>query len=113
MNKPLPECKNWKKYRVCKKYVTDSCEFNHQDDRKECPFYAKGFCIKNFFECPFKHVEKKICMNYALGFCPLGPKCENDHVKSVVSLSDETLESLANFPQSENYKDFKFYTKKG
>jgi len=31
---------------------------------------------------------KKICENYLLGFCPLGPNCEDYHLKGMLNPED-------------------------
>ena len=54
------------------------CMYRHVDpeeNRKECPWYARGFC-KHGPKCRNKHVKKKKCPNYMAGFCPEGPKCK-------------------------------------
>lgn len=56
-------------------------------------------------ECSFNHFYKKICENYVYGFCPKGPECEKEHVKTVIADIDVTLKQLANFPEEENYID--------
>uniref|UniRef100_A0A2K5RBQ8 Cleavage and polyadenylation specificity factor subunit 4 n=1 Tax=Cebus imitator TaxID=2715852 RepID=A0A2K5RBQ8_CEBIM len=81
----------------------DPCKFLHQCDltrMPECCFYSRvlgfsGDCSSN--ECPFLHVKRALksrdcpwspglckychvprimCLNYLVGFCPKGPKCQ-------------------------------------
>ena len=44
------------------------------------------------------HVQKVICQNYMMGFCPKGPKCEKEHIKSLIPDNMLSLGMLANFP---------------
>ena len=44
------------------------------------------------------HVQREICQNFALGFCPDGPYCSKQHVKSLVPPTQISLAKLANFP---------------
>lgn len=39
------------------------------------------------------------------GFCPKGPECDKEHVKSVIADNETTLKILANFADSENWAD--------
>lgn len=72
---------------------------------EECPYYERGFCKHKFLQCSFGHLHRKICANYMIGFCPKGPNCELEHVKSVIAESEWTLKDLANFSDEENHSD--------
>ena len=47
---------------------------------KDCPWYDRGFC-RHGSVCKNRHVRRIVCMNYLLGFCPLGIKCHQKHPK--------------------------------
>ena len=72
---------------------------------EECPYYERGMCKLGIFPCGLGHFPKRVCINYSHGFCPKGPNCEFEHVKSVIADSDLALMILANFPESENLTD--------
>lgn len=48
-----------------------------------------------------------------LGFCPDGPNCELQHVKSLLQPSDLKLSILANFPLQEDWTDGKMHMRSG
>ncbi|KAG4303486.1 hypothetical protein PCANB_000155 [Pneumocystis canis] len=81
-------CKHWLR-GLCKK--GDQCEFLHEYNLKkmpECRFFAKhGFC-SNGEECLYLHIDpdSKVgsCAWYAMGFCPLGPNCQQKHVRKTL-----------------------------
>jgi cleavage and polyadenylation specificity factor subunit 4 len=78
---------------------------------ERCPYYDRCFCkLGNFgfglySECQFLHTpgEQRICPNYLLGFCPLGPECPDFHLKSLLNPKDIQLSVLANFPPELNW----------
>jgi hypothetical protein len=74
---------------------------------EDCPYHERGFCKLGIYQCGLGHAPypTKICPNYAIGFCPKGPNCELEHVKSIVADTDLTLMTLANFPPSEDWVD--------
>ena len=53
------------------------------------------------------HVQRDICANYTLGFCPLGPNCDKEHVKSLLKGVEGplSLTKLANFPIEMDWVD--------
>ncbi|KTW27861.1 cleavage polyadenylation factor RNA-binding subunit YTH1 [Pneumocystis jirovecii RU7] len=81
-------CKHWLR-GLCKK--GDQCEFLHEYNLKkmpECRFFAKhGFC-SNGEECLYLHIDpdSKVgsCPWYIMGFCPLGPKCSQKHIRKTL-----------------------------
>jgi len=82
----IPPCKWWQKEGRCAK--GEECYYRHispMEDKKaeECPYYERGFC-KGGNRCYFQHIYRKICEDYAYGFCPKGPECEKHHPKSVI-----------------------------
>ena len=72
---------------------------------EECPYYERGFCKFKPINCGLAHMFRKICPNYVIGFCPKGPECELEHIKSIISDASLTLTALANFPEEENWAD--------
>jgi len=77
----MPICQFWSKYGDCTN--GEKCQFRHispEDERKECEWYNRGNC-KWGSQCYHKHVRKKLCENYYLGFCPNGPVCPYGHPK--------------------------------
>lgn len=78
--------------------------------QEHCPYFQRGFCKLSFEYCPFYHDDsQRICVNYFLGFCPEGPNCPNEHVKSSLSPHDLSLSALAYFPQEDNWIDSKMH----
>ena len=45
-----------------------------------------------------------VCKDYIAGFCPFGPNCKKDHLKSVIIPEQCSLKQLANFPDNEEYR---------
>jgi hypothetical protein len=39
------------------------------------------------------------------GFCPKGPNCDKEHIKTIIADNDTTLMILANFPVEEEWAD--------
>lgn len=72
---------------------------------EECPYYERGFCKLGGLQCPLAHSFTKVCVDYTLGFCPKGPLCEQQHIKSMISDTELALSILANFPEAENWTD--------
>ena len=50
-------------------------------------------------------MNRKICENYAIGFCPDGPNCTLAHIQCVILDSECKLSALANFPENEEWFD--------
>mmetsp|Transcript_31695 Transcript_31695/g.30986 ORF Transcript_31695/g.30986 Transcript_31695/m.30986 type:complete len:282 (+) Transcript_31695:6-851(+) len=103
----IPPCKYYQQNGECQK--GEECVYRHipneQKRQEECPYYERGFCKRGYFDCQFIHMSKKICENYLYGFCPLGPNCDKEHLKTVISEHDTSLKILALFPDSEDYHD--------
>jgi hypothetical protein len=55
------------------------------------------------------HVQKLICQDYIIGFCPKGPACLKEHIKTVLADQDLCLSILANFPQNDDWADIKLH----
>jgi hypothetical protein len=49
----------------------------------------------------------KMCFNYLMGFCPLGPECKLVHIKSMIAPEDLKLSTIGSFCQDENWVDHK------
>jgi hypothetical protein len=49
----------------------------------------------------------KMCFNYLMGFCPLGPECTLVHIKSMIAPEDLKLSTIGSFCQDENWVDHK------
>lgn len=84
-NKNRSMCTYWLR-GICHKSVL--CDFLHEyntDEMPICRFYVQAKCTND--ECNFKHIvsesarHRDVCANYAMGFCPLGPKCPSEHVR--------------------------------
>jgi len=76
----------------------------------KCPYYAKGFCneIVKAKNCRYgTHISSEICVNYTLGFCPDGPKCNFVHIKEMISQDQDFLNYLFKLRESETLIDFK------
>jgi cleavage and polyadenylation specificity factor subunit 4 len=75
----MPECLFFVGAGVCH---NDDCVYLHTDPSiisGDCPFYARGFCTLGA-RCRNRHVRtKKMCAWYLAGFCPFGPNCEHAH----------------------------------
>ena len=73
---------------------------------ESCPYFDRGFCKLSMMRClKMTHEAKRICKNYMIGFCPLGPDCGQVHLKGLIADTDTTLKILANFPEDENWLD--------
>lgn len=44
--------------------------------------------------CRLAHVQKELCLNYILGFCPEGPLCNYFHLKSLIHPGQDNLNYL-------------------
>jgi hypothetical protein len=87
-------CTHWLR-GICIKGVL--CEYMHvysMEGIPICKFYLQGKCLND--ECAFQHVlppsapggghqnttrRVPVCMDYAVGFCPLGPRCPQQHIR--------------------------------
>lgn len=84
-NKNRSMCTYWLR-GICHKSVL--CEFLHEyntDEMPICRFYVQAKCTND--ACGYKHTvsesakHRVVCTDYALGFCPLGPKCTKEHIR--------------------------------
>lgn len=85
--KKMPECWFFSKFGEC---TNEDCLFLHVDPNsqyRECLWYKRGFC-RHGNMCRNKHIKKKLCYNYYIGFCPAGPDCEFGHPKMEVPDTD-------------------------
>ncbi|VTJ59185.1 Hypothetical predicted protein [Marmota monax] len=60
------------------------CTFLHvkpASKSQDCPWYDQGFCRDAGPRCKYRHVPRIMCLNYFIGFCPEGPKCQFTHPK--------------------------------
>lgn len=76
----MPTCQFFTKYGECS---NPECLYRHvnmEEQRMDCPYYARGFC-KAGPECMYRHVKKDVCVNYLAGFCKNGKECPNGHPK--------------------------------
>jgi cleavage and polyadenylation specificity factor subunit 4 len=78
-------CKHWMR-GLCKKGAT--CEFLHEFNLRkasECTHWQRLQTCPNGDDCLYLHVDpmskRPICPWYERGFCPLGPRCADRHVK--------------------------------
>lgn len=77
----MPICHFWTEHRECNN-GTD-CVFLHVDEEssaEDCVDYAQGFC-KLGPRCKQRHRKFPICERYLIGFCPDGPSCKFGHPK--------------------------------
>ena len=92
----IPICRFFKERGHCDQQET--CVYRHptqKDDpgaskkQEQCPYHERGFCKLGKHECTYWHGAEdklqRVCVNYALGFCPDGPKCRYTHVKTMIS----------------------------
>lgn len=84
-NKNRSMCTYWLR-GICHKSVL--CEFLHEyntDEMPICRFYVQAKCTND--ACGYKHTvsesakHRDVCTDYAMGFCPLGPKCTKEHIR--------------------------------
>lgn len=84
-NKNRSMCTYWLR-GICHKSVL--CDFLHEyntEDMPICRFYVQAKCTND--ACGYKHIvsesakRRDVCLDYALGFCPRGPKCGSDHIR--------------------------------
>ena len=116
----LPVCKYYMEHGHCSKQET--CRYKHPTGKTDstnmpsgganepCPYYERGYFSKGYacrwaVQHTFAMLRKQtfpgggsICLDYNLGFCPKGPNCKFEHLKSVISDEQTSLSSLANFP---------------
>jgi cleavage and polyadenylation specificity factor subunit 4 len=78
-------CKHWLR-GLCKK--GEGCEFLHEYNLRkmpECNFFVRNGYCSNGDECLYLHIDPQSrlppCPHYERGFCPLGPRCANKHVR--------------------------------
>lgn len=113
----VPVCRFYQQNGHCHK--EQECVYRHPKPEEggagtakkseACPFFERGFCKVGVFECQFLHeyVEKPLCQDFLLGFCPLGPQCPGYHLKSMLNPQQLQLAALANFPPQENWCDYR------
>jgi len=79
-------CTHWLR-GLCVK-GSEGCDFMHDASPEYmpiCKFYKEGTCVSDEV-CMFRHVtpprkHTSICNNYVKGFCHLGPRCRQEHMK--------------------------------
>ena len=58
--------------KVCLNFLSGNCEKGEfcqlRHIFKSCPDFDSGFCL-NGPDCKLKHIVRKLCWDYALGFC--------------------------------------------
>ena len=91
--------------------------FGAKKKQEICPYYERGFCKVGNDQCGYDHPYDaedgadvpgtKVCVNYLIGFCPLGPECKYVHIKTMIAPEDLKLTSIGNFCQEENWVDHK------
>eukprot|EP00483_Globobulimina_turgida_P001017 UN01019 len=89
----LPPCHFFSTFGKCN---NPECLFLHlriEDQVKECPWYARGFCNLGP-KCTNKHVRRIICENYLKGFCSNGPNCKFGHPKYELPTTNKQNESV-------------------
>jgi cleavage and polyadenylation specificity factor subunit 4 len=72
----MPECNHFARLLYCPN--GEDCLYLHVDPLNKlppCPHYEKGFCPLGP-RCSELHVRKTICSFYLAGFCPYGPSCK-------------------------------------
>ncbi|PNI32581.1 CPSF4L isoform 1 [Pan troglodytes] len=75
----MPECYFYSKFGDCS---NKECSFLHVKPAfksQDCPWYDQGFCKDAGPLCKYRHVPRIMCLNYLVGFCPEGPKCQFAH----------------------------------
>ena len=111
----MPVCKYWQKEGDCPNRFT-ACVYRHPvnengyfmgNPKKQeiCPYFSRGFC-KLRDECGLYHYceKAKLCVNYLMGFCPIGQDdCPDYHLKRVLNPSDISLQAIANMPDEYNW----------
>lgn len=107
----LPICRYYTQHGHCQK--EEECVYRHpkisdnigiagNKKAENCPYFERGFCklppdifsllyyssVEN--ACQFSHLpgSQNICQNYLLGFCPLGPECQDYHLKCMLNPKD-------------------------
>lgn len=82
---PSLVCKHWLR-GLCKK--GEHCEFLHEYNLRrmpECNYFARHQTCPNGDDCLYLHIDpdfkRPACPHFERGFCPLGPRCANRHVK--------------------------------
>jgi hypothetical protein len=95
-------CTHWLQ-GLCHKGVL--CEYLHYYDVRFipiCKFFMEGKCTNG--SCTFQHVlpssakKARACKDFALGFCPRGPMCVDDHIK-------RDAPCLADFEDTKLFRD--------
>jgi len=73
----MPECNHYSRYGACPN--GDECLYLHIEPdarRPPCPHYDRGFCPLGP-RCANKHIRReRICPFYLAGFCPSGKECK-------------------------------------
>uniref|UniRef100_A0A2K6G0D3 Cleavage and polyadenylation specificity factor subunit 4 n=1 Tax=Propithecus coquereli TaxID=379532 RepID=A0A2K6G0D3_PROCO len=78
----MPQCYFYSKFGDCN---NKECSFLHVKPAlksRDCPWYDQGFCKDAGPLCKYRHVPRIMCLNYLVGFCPEGPKCEFAHLSA-------------------------------
>ena len=74
----MPVCQFWRDAGECN---NPECLYLHirpAESTLECPWYKTGFC-RHGSKCVHKHIRRKACTNYLMGFCIEGPNCKFGH----------------------------------
>ena len=90
---PQPTCYFFSTQGEC---TNPDCTFRHTNpdaEKKDCPWYKKGFC-RHGSKCKGRHDPTKMCENYKQGFCVLGPKCKFAHPKWEMDAAAELRDLL-------------------
>ncbi|XP_027626609.1 putative cleavage and polyadenylation specificity factor subunit 4-like protein [Tupaia chinensis] len=77
----MPVCYFYSKFGDCN---NKECLFLHVKpafNSWDCPWYDRGFCKDVGPLCKYRHVQRTMCLNYLVGFCPKGPRCHFAHPK--------------------------------
>lgn len=102
----MPECNYWSRYGTCSN--GDECLYLHPDPeskRPPCAWYERGFCPLGP-RCADKHIKKeKLCPFYMAGFCPDGLECKNGaHAKYIEDLKKPEVKIIKSAEQLEQEK---------
>ncbi|XP_037350092.1 putative cleavage and polyadenylation specificity factor subunit 4-like protein [Talpa occidentalis] len=92
----MPTCYFYSKFGGCNNKECSFLHVNPAGKTGTCPWYDQGFC-KDGPLCKYRHVRRKMCMNYLVGFCPQGPECQFAHPKMNVLFNPSCPKSV-NWP---------------
>ena len=88
----------WKYFQIgsCKNEYWHYLHIDAKINQSKWPYYESGFW-KNGAYCKNSHKEKELCTDYIYGFCIRGPSWNKMHLKTLISIDDDNLETLANY----------------